>query len=164
MTLHSHWPLKSQHYFLQAILAHWGVWLVMLPKWERVELNDWVLTGPGRVNYCRLQEAMGLTINGRASPTVLIWMSVGGRILPVVRLNCGSSRWKGTTLNGLIWFSLVHTFMAPVGKSSVTHTGMHTCAHTHTHTCTLHTHTHKALGQDGFPRPQSWTLMDTITI
>lgn len=39
-TVHSHWPLKSQHYSLQAVLAHEGNPLVVRAQSERVEFDD----------------------------------------------------------------------------------------------------------------------------
>lgn len=37
-----------------------------------MELDDWVLTGSDIVSYRRLQEAVGLAINGRSLASVLI--------------------------------------------------------------------------------------------
>lgn len=62
------------------------------------------------MSYRFLQERVGSAVNSRTLASVLIWVSAGGRILPVVRVNCGCGRWKRSELNGLIWFSLLPRF------------------------------------------------------
>lgn len=56
------------------------------------------------MSYRFLQERVGSAVNGRALASLLIWVSAGGRFLPVVRLNCGCGRWKRSELNGRICF------------------------------------------------------------
>lgn len=115
--------------------------------------------GSYRLRYSELSPSTGSSGVGRlwkvfsisANLSVSWW-----EIPPCCEVELWEQQMKGEEVE---WFSLVHTLVDSVSESTGTQT------HTHTRPHIVSFLVLKALGEDGmpvFPRPQSWTLKDTI--